>query len=336
MQDPEVFITLLKGHLDNTLTPGQLEEFLDALNSGSYREILGDEILMHLAHPPHPGQDLSTQTKTRIMDRVLRKDNAPGFAGAPVVPIHSRKRWLWAAAAASLIALVSITFLYRSHTNGSATGSGQALVAANNGDKILPVSLEDGSTIELRPGSKLSYPEHFTGGRREVQLEGSAFFRIAADPQHPFYAQSRGLVTHVLGTSFSIDWDQHQQELKVAVRTGKVEVHPRENENISTVLTPNQQILYTEGSSSLTPALVDSPWLINSGKDLIFKAAPVSQVFAQLKESYGIDIVPEKEEIGKKQFTGDLSHLSFYIALKIICLSLNHSYVVRGTKVVII
>jgi len=333
MQDPEYFIRLLKGHLEDTLTPEEREDFLDALRSGAYRDLLGDEILARLRNPPPAGHSLSSSTQQQIIGNIL------GSEDAPVVPLPRRKRWPWVAAAASLIVLASVTFLYRTHPVHTATGS-HSLVAANNGNGILPINLEDGSTIELQPGSKLSYPEHFTGSRREVQLEGSAFFKIASDPQRPFYAVSQGLITHVLGTSFSMDWTLRNQrlgELKVAVSTGKVQVYMAGQENTGLVLTPNQQAVYTTGGNSnmLNAALVDSPRIVNPGKSLIFKATPASQVFALLRDSYGIDIVMENEEVGKSLFTGDLSHQSFYTALKIICLSLNHSYTIRDTKVFI-
>jgi len=329
MQDPEYIIRLLKGHLDDTLTPEEREDFLDVLHSGAYRDILGDEILTRLKSPAPVGHSLSSATQQRIIDHIL------GSEAARIVPLPRRKRWPWVAAAASLIALASITFLYRSHTAHTAADS-HSLVAANNGAGVLPINLEDGSTIELQPGARLSYPEHFTGSRRDVQLEGSAFFNIAANPQRPFYAQSRGLITHVLGTSFYISWDQRREELKVAVRTGKVEVHPQTSENSGVIVLPNQQVVYTPGGNTMPEAtLVDSPQIVNAGKSLVFKATPASQVFALLQDSYGIDIVMENEEIGKNLFTGDLSHQSLYTALKLICLSLNHSYVVRGTKVFI-
>jgi len=321
MQDPEYIIRLLKGYLDNTLTPEEKEDFLDALRSGAYRDILGDEILTRLRNPPSAGHSLSSATQQRIIDHIL------GSEGARVVPLARRKRWPWVAAAASLIILVSVTFLYRTRTAHITPGN-HALIAANNGNSVLPINLEDGSTIELQPGSKLSYPEHFTGSRREVQLEGSAFFKIATDPQRPFYAENQGLITHVLGTSFSMDWDQRREELRVAVHTGRVEVHGIQ-------LTPNQQVVYSKGNNTITPTLVDNPQIINAGKNLVFKATPASQVFALLQDAYGIDIVMEKDEIGKSLFTGDLSHQPLYTALKIICLSLNHSYVIRGTKVFI-
>ncbi|HVV02656.1 MAG TPA: FecR domain-containing protein [Puia sp.] len=331
MQDPEYFIRLLKGHLEDTLTPEEREDFLDVLRSGAYRDILGDEILARLRNPPPAGHSLSSGTQQRIIDNIL------GSEGVPVVPLPRRKRWPWVAAAASLIVLASVTFLYRTHTMHSAGSGSYSLVAANNGNGILPINLEDGSTIELQPGSKLSYPEHFSDSRREVQLEGSAFFTIATDPQRPFYARSGGLITHVLGTSFSMDWRHWGEplgELKVAVRTGKVEVYMPEHENTGVVLTPNQQAVYTTGGNSnmLHATLVDSPRIVNAGRDLVFKATPVTRVFSLLQEAYGIDIVMENKEIGKSLFTGDLSHQPFYTALKLICLSVNHGYVIRGTK----
>src|SRR5688572_11569126 len=48
------------------------------------------------------------------------------------------------------------------------------------------LKLSDGSVVFLNANSTLKYPDKFTGERREVFLEGEAFFQVAKDPAHPF------------------------------------------------------------------------------------------------------------------------------------------------------
>jgi transmembrane sensor len=52
--------------------------------------------------------------------------------------------------------------------------------------KRAELSLPDGSTVTLGPGSTLSYPVDFDR-RREVRLDGQAHFRVTPIPAHPFF-----------------------------------------------------------------------------------------------------------------------------------------------------
>ena len=57
----------------------------------------------------------------------------------------------------------------------------------NTTAQAMTIRLEDGSRITLDPGSKMSYPVHFSSAKREVFLSGNAFFDIAKDPSKPFF-----------------------------------------------------------------------------------------------------------------------------------------------------
>lgn len=46
--------------------------------------------------------------------------------------------------------------------------------------------LEDSTVIVLEPNTTLNYPVHFLPGKREVYLEGKAFFNVSKDARRPF------------------------------------------------------------------------------------------------------------------------------------------------------
>ncbi len=50
--------------------------------------------------------------------------------------------------------------------------------------------------------SLLRYPTSFIGEKREVFLEGEAFFEVAKDAKHPFIVHTNRHSVEVLGTSF--------------------------------------------------------------------------------------------------------------------------------------
>lgn len=73
------------------------------------------------------------------------------------------------------------------------------------------LELPDGSKVWLNAGSSLEYPVAFAGTKREVKLEGEAYFEIVHDKQHPFFvnipdgraSSGEDLTIQVLGTSFN-------------------------------------------------------------------------------------------------------------------------------------
>lgn len=333
MQDPEQFKRLLTAYTKGTLSPGEEAALMDAIAAGLHRDLLGSAILTQLQQEPE--QRLRPDQKHEIIQYILGSaEQAP-----PVINMPSRKKWYWAAAAILSLSIGTAMFFHKDHPQqadkGAFAGIGDIRLQQNTGADTMSIRLDDGSFVELAPGARLEYPARFTGTRRTVRLEGNAFFRITPNAQQPFYAYSRDLVTHVLGTSFSIRWDAQRSATRIAVRTGKVEVSHLEEDQEATLLTPNQQVIGTKEDKMLTASLVDTPEILHDGQPLVIKARPVSEICAILQDRYGIPILLENEKTGQDLFTGDLSHQSFYTALKIICLSLNKQYTIKGTNVII-
>src|ERR1700722_6597134 len=89
----------------------------------------------------------------------------------------------------------------RSGPGGNGAGVGGLLGGGGNpfrvkdADKTLQVGyggrsklvLSDGTTVWLNAGSRLIYPDLFTGDRRDVTLEGEAFFDVAKHVSMPFF-----------------------------------------------------------------------------------------------------------------------------------------------------
>ena len=64
--------------------------------------------------------------------------------------------------------------------------------------------LQDGTEVWLNAKSKLIYPARFTGEKRQVEVEGEAFFKVAKDPSRPFIVSTHDVDMKVLGTQFNV------------------------------------------------------------------------------------------------------------------------------------
>lgn len=260
-------------------------------------------------------------------------------------------------AATIILALGYILFLNKPEGMGVAgkeptlinASSGKMIEVGNQTGKDKRVVLVDKSIIVLSPGSKIIYMDQFSGGKREVQLIGDAFFEITKDPSNPFCVYSGNLVTRVLGTSFRIK-SKTRDHVEVEVVTGKVSVFEnkevfagKQSENAmktnnGVILTPNQRATYFTESRHLITSLVEIPVIIDfsvNTENLVFSNTLLPDIIAGLQQEYGIEIVLANEGIAKCTFTGDLSDLPLYEKLDLICKSNAAAYEVKGTRILI-
>ena len=97
------------------------------------------------------------------------------------------------------------------------------------------IVLPDSSKVAIEPESKLKFSSVFNKTKREVYLEGEAFFQVTHNANIPFFVHANEVTTKVLGTSFIIKAIKHEREITVVVKTGKVSVFtsPEKEEKIS-------------------------------------------------------------------------------------------------------
>lgn len=219
----------------------------------------------------------------------------------------------------------------------------QSVDKRNTSNKPLRVALSDGSTVTLRPGGQLRYPETFAGNRREVHLTGEAFFEVAKNPDKPFLVYANGMVTKVLGTSFTIIAHKGQPTAQVVVRTGRVAVfrqtEARQAEPTpDLVLIPNEKATFYKAESRLVKTLSDDPVLLRpqaARTQFAYNDTPMAEVFRELEEAYGVDIAFDAQSLANCTLTANLGTQPLPVKLNMICLSIGAVYRIDGTRIVV-
>lgn len=82
--------------------------------------------------------------------------------------------------------------------------------------------LPDGTSVILGVASSLRYPVTFGTARREVALEGEAYFQVTHDEQRPFLVRAGTIVAQDLGTEFVVRAYRDDSTTRVVVRDGIV------------------------------------------------------------------------------------------------------------------
>lgn len=218
----------------------------------------------------------------------------------------------------------------------------------NTTQNSIRIHLSDGSTVNLEKGSRLKYKTNYKhDASRHVFLTGEAFFEVAKDSKKPFFVHANEVITKVLGTSFSVKAHQNDNNVVVAVKSGKVSVFSPKNsstdDNIQSevsgvILLPNQQVVYQRDEEVFDKTLVEEPVILSQeikATDFSFENTPISEVFHIIQDAYGVEIIFDEEIMKQCFITAPLGSEPLFEKLRIICRTLGSTYEIIDSKVII-
>ena len=200
-------------------------------------------------------------------------------------------------AAVTIIALLlaySAVFIYRTFSYEK--------ISASTGKAT--IDLPDGSHVTLNRGAVLEFPRKFDKGRRNVRLDGEAFFDVQRDISRPFTVQSGNFVLQVLGTSFNVEASRMKDIVEVIVARGEVEVYPRNREHLRQIISPGQKAFYSREKKEIYKISNSDPnyeaWKTGI---MHFQDVMLQSVAASLEDVYGKRVVFANENLKKCRIT---------------------------------
>jgi transmembrane sensor len=260
----------------------------------------------------------------------------------PIIPTRRRARWLIAAAITGFMLLAGALFRESNkprHSPQPQTGPAvanllvrQDLDRVNQTDRSQTVYLVDGSKVVLQPGSGIRHAAFLRKDKREVYLEGNAWFEVAKDARRPFYVYSGDVVVRVLGTSFKVATDKESGDITVLVTTGKVAVTKKTAPLPEPLILTTNQIAFYKGHSRdlvqlnaenkvLAPEAPPAPPI-----SFNFDETPVTEIFQTLENAYGIPFHYDKATFSHCVLTTSLTDESLEQKIRIICEAIGATY----------
>ena len=272
----------------------------------------------------------SRRNTTEVISR--HAEIAPGKEGAILtlvdgsqVLLDTIKNGIVALQAGATAKLVNGTLVYE---NNDEQGFVYNTITAPRGRQFR-FTLADGTRVWLNAASSISYPTRFTGNRREVAMQGEAYFEVVDKPSMPFHVNVNDRAeVQVLGTQFNINAYENEAAIAATLLQGKIKVVAgKAGRRPSLVLAPGQQarLNHITPGNSVTPeiALVPDADLekVMAWRNGIFNfnGASLDEVMKQLERWYDIEVVyeqgiPRKKLIGK--MTKDVTLNGLLIGLK--------------------
>lgn len=152
------------------------------------------------------------------------------------------------------------------------------------------IILEDKTRVLLNAASTLSCLQAFAADKREVNLEGEAFFEVTENKKRPFYVLTSSQEIKVLGTSFAVSAFAEDDLVKTTLQSGVVRVNPIKQKLTEIVLAPGEQATLSKDNILRKDQVDVSTELSWMEGDFSFQSEDIQSVMRKLGRWYNIDV----------------------------------------------
>ncbi|RFM33194.1 FecR family protein [Chitinophaga silvisoli] len=209
----------------------------------------------------------------------------------PKVKVRVLPRILKVAAVFILIC-TSVLFIYQ-QLHQRPVPITYALLQAGKAERK-KITLPDGSIVTINANTQLRIPSNFGVNDRVIEMSGEAVFDVAQQQAKPFIVHSGNLQTVVLGTSFNVKAYPGENEVEIAVLTGKVRIEKKvatQTAVLSAGLTKDQVLRYNEAKDSLDIGICKAGQIAAwQNYNYYFEKASIPEIAAVLERQYKIHI----------------------------------------------
>jgi len=173
------------------------------------------------------------------------------------------------------------------------------------------IQLADGTRVWLNAGSRLLFPQKFTGKNRKVFLKGEAYFEVYKNKDIPFIVSTDKMNVTVYGTEFNMRDNDLDNELEVVLVEGAVSL--KENGAMNFLdkeikLVPKQKAVFnkTDNKTSVESNVDVGNYISWKEGLLVFNQESILSVFKKLSRFYNVRFVNESSVEMNKKISGKL------------------------------
>ena len=234
-------------------------------------------------------------------------------------------------AAVFAITVASGTYFYKSEI--CKIGEAMNTITVPAGQRA-NLTLPDGTNVWLNARSEMRYPAVFTGNKREITLDGEAYFEVAKDSLNRFVVQAGDLAVEALGTSFNVKAYEEDNQAVVTLFQGKVKTSVGRDEAF---LLPDQAVTYLKNKGQLKKSTLNDAYraCLWRNNELAFNDEALSEIAVLLNRMYNIQVVFKSEKVKALRFTGVITNNSLDNIIELISLTSPIIYTSKGDTIII-
>ena len=155
------------------------------------------------------------------------------------------------------------------------------------------LKLSDGTMVWLNAGSRFAFPQEFNGKKREVFLEGEAYFEVTKDEKKPFVIAANNINIEVLGTKFNVSAYNSDEFIETVLLEGQINIWDAGKVFKNKVLmVPSQKATYSKVQKEISLEIEAKPEMFIAWIEgwYPFSNENLEQVFKKLERYYNIHI----------------------------------------------
>ena len=354
MQSEATYRYLLKRYLNNSETEDELHQLYALTTTGIYDALLNSAVMDIWNQSNNlTSCNLQSDSRKRYLDNYFKNFIQVDHAGIFHKVQMSHYRWLAYPLVIMVLMIFGAGLWWESLHSGNAEAvvDNTAMVYTNPSGFHKLITLDDGTEVKLTPQSSLSYSSIIQKGPRLAVLKGSAHFNVKKTiDKRPFIVELRSLKTEVLGTSFSVESIDDNSPIVVTVHNGKVKVSGKvkkstvggKNTAAEIIVSPNQKVDYYENSGNMVLGLNHTILPIGEKSDVnnialldFTKGIKLSNLNDTLQQIYGVTIRCNDSKLLDCTMHGNFTGQELHKIMDIICLTLNTSYEIKNTDILI-
>jgi ferric-dicitrate binding protein FerR (iron transport regulator) len=220
---------------------------------------------------------LRIDTAWKEMEEIINEEPASQI---PHLRSHIPYLQVLRIAAIILVIVIPSFFVYRYFIHPE-----QKLLEANL--SIKEGNLPDGTSVTLNKGTTLEYPSSFKGNKRNVKLNGEAWFEVKHDDAKPFIVTSHNVRVEVLGTSFYVNTNAANNTMEVILNSGSVAVYFDDHKENRLFLTPGEKAEIIPGQQKMEKDInTDQNYRSWMTQRFIYNNTPLVTIVADLNKVY--------------------------------------------------
>jgi transmembrane sensor len=274
---------------------------------------------------------------------------APGSRAAPLVlwrsGSRSRASATLATFAAALVLAVAGVFLWR--------GSGRRPprdvvplkeIATARGQQAT-IRLADGTRVILGPASTIRYAQRFgANARRDVYLDGQAYFEVVHDTLHPFVVHTARGVAEDLGTEFVVTAYDEMRDMQVVVASGRVALGHASGDTTAPVHATSRLTLArgelgridSTGALSRRDVSDTAPYFGWTTGQLVFRGVPLGDALPEINRWYDIDLMLGDRRLASRRLVAVFGRQPAPEVVRLLAMAVGARYEQRGRSIVLL
>ena len=333
------FIALLSRRLSGEISADEQNLLERVIENNEEYSLLAKEFDRYFSHT----QSLSSSAAqlNRTWDMIATAENE-GFKEKFNYTSPQKKSYFNSAmfkVAAMLVLFIGASLLgYHLVTND---GNNLITIAATD-QKTFKV-LDDGTKIWLNKRSAISYNDNFGKSKREIFLEGEAYFDVIKNKSVPLIIHARNVDIEVKGTAFNVNAYKENDQIQVALVRGLIQVTDKLDSRHKVLLKPNEKLSIsahkTPESDNFIVVALDPKTLLSNTKwiadTLIFRKEKLKDLVVRMEKKYDLKIEVRSEQLKEKKFSGTFTTETIHQALEALKLSYPLTFTINNRLVVI-